>query len=149
MDHIDRKILYLLQENARIPIKEIASAVYLSSPAVSARIEKLEKEGVIKRYEATLDMIKLGYHIKAYINLEVAPERKAEFSAFIRKIPFVLECDCVTGGYSMLMKAAFHSTMELDQFIGRLQEFGHTNTQIVFSSCVERRGLPLSEQEKI
>ena len=45
LDHIDAKILNLLRENARMPLKEIAEHVFLSSPAVSARIERLEKEG--------------------------------------------------------------------------------------------------------
>ena len=52
MDDIDRKILTLLQKNARISLKTIAEQTYLSSPAVSARIEKLEKEGVIAGYHA-------------------------------------------------------------------------------------------------
>ena len=44
MDHIDRKIIDILQQNARAPLKEIADRVFLSSPAVSARIARLEKE---------------------------------------------------------------------------------------------------------
>ena len=46
-DHIVKKIIGMLQENARTPIKEIAKEVYLSSPAVSARISRLEKEGTL------------------------------------------------------------------------------------------------------
>ena len=48
MDDIDRKILKLLQENARISLKAIAESTFLSSPAVSARIDKLEREGFIR-----------------------------------------------------------------------------------------------------
>ena len=47
MDDTDKKILQLLQENARISLKTIAEKTFLSSPAVSARIEKLERDGVI------------------------------------------------------------------------------------------------------
>ena len=46
LDNIDRKIIQILQKNARTPLKEIAAQVFLSSPSVSARIEKLEEEGV-------------------------------------------------------------------------------------------------------
>ena len=46
MDKIDRKILSLLQENARYPLKYLAQKVFLSSPAVSTRIERLEKAGI-------------------------------------------------------------------------------------------------------
>ena len=74
MDDIDRKILKLLQENARMSLKTIAEKTFLSSPAVSARIEKLEKDGVIAGYHAMVDPMKLGYHILAFINLDVIPE---------------------------------------------------------------------------
>ena len=51
MDLIDRKILNILQENARTPLKTIAEQVFLSSPAVSARIERLEAAGLISGYQ--------------------------------------------------------------------------------------------------
>lgn len=145
MDDIDRKILTLLQKNARISLKTIAEQTYLSSPAVSARIEKLEKEGVIAGYHAQLDPVKLGYHIIAFINLNVMPEDKPRFYAFAENVPNVLECSCVTGEYSMLMKVAFPSTMELDAFIGQIQQFGKTSTQIVFSTHVGPRGAAVNK----
>ena len=147
MDDIDRKILTLLQKNARISLKTIAEQTYLSSPAVSARIEKLEKEGVIAGYHAQLDPVKLGYHIIAFINLNVMPEDKPKFYAFAENVPNVLECSCVTGEYSMLMKVAFPSTMELDAFIGQIQQFGKTSTQIVFSTQVGPRGVDAEDGE--
>ena len=61
MDTIDRRIISILQENARTPLKVIAEKTYLSSPAVSARIDRLEKEGIITGYTAKVDMVKLGY----------------------------------------------------------------------------------------
>lgn len=141
MDKIDITLLSLLQKNARTPIKALAQAVFLSSPAISARIEKFEKLGIITGYMATVDPIKLGYHITAFINLEMTPRQKPEFYPFIRACPNVLECNCVTGFYSMLIKVAFPSTMELDTFIGQLQKFGNTSTQIVFSTSVQPRGV--------
>ena len=89
--------------------------------------------------------MKLGYHILAYINLEVIPEDKEQFYAYAREVPHILECSCVTGGFSMLLKVAFQSTMELDMFIGQLQKFGRTSTQIVFSTHVGPRGVDVDE----
>ena len=103
MDDIDRKILKLLQANARMSLKTIAENTFLSSPAVSARIERLEKEGIITGYHAMVDPMKLGYHILAFINLDV------------------------------------------DMFIGQLQKFGKTSTQIVFSTHVGPRGVDVDE----
>lgn len=143
LDNIDRKIIEMLQKNARTPVKEIAKEVFLSSPAVSARIEHLEKNGLITGYHAQINPVFLGYHIKAFINLEVEPNQKKDFYPFIQSIPNVIECNCVTGDYSMLIEVAFRSTMELDHFINELQQFGRTKTQIVFSTSVEHRYLPV------
>lgn len=145
MDDIDRKILRLLQSNARMSLKTIAEKTFLSSPAVSARIEKLEKDGVIAGYHALIDPIKLGYHIIAFINLDVLPEDKERFYVYAESVPNVMECSCVTGEHSMLLKVAFKSTMELDVFIGQLQKFGKTSTQIVFSTHVGPRGVNVEE----
>jgi Lrp/AsnC family leucine-responsive transcriptional regulator len=144
MDKIDFKIIELLQKNARYPLKHIAEEVFLSTPAVSARIEKLEQSKIITGYSARVDPFKLGYNIKAFINLEMIPKQKAEFYPFIAECPNVLECNCVTGKYSMLIKVAYHTTLELDTFIGKLQKFGNTETQIVFSTAVEARGIDVS-----
>lgn len=149
MDEIDKKIITLLQGNARIPLKSLAEHVFLSSPAVSARIERLEKENIISGYEAKINQSKLGYHITAFINLEIIPAQKPEFYPFVRSCPNVLECNCVTGDFSMLIKVAFSDTVELDSFIGQLQKFGRTSTQIVFSTPVEPRGVDVTADEVI
>lgn len=141
MDKIDLKLISLLQENARYSLKYLAKEVFLSTPAVSARILKLEETGVITGYFAQVNSLKLGYYIKAFINLKIEPNQKPQFYPFIAACPNVLECNCVTGNYSMLIKVAFPTTIELDTFIGDLQKFGSTQTQIVFSTPVEHRGL--------
>lgn len=145
MDNIDRKILTILQQNARTPLKVIAEQVFLSSPAVSARIERLESAGYILGYQAQLSCAAMGYQIKAFINLEIEPSQKPEFYPYIEGCPNVMECDCVTGDYSMFIKVCFHTTQELDQFINQLHRFGRTRTQIVFSTPVEHRGIPAIE----
>lgn len=141
MDKIDLKIIRSLQKNARISLKVLAEEVFLSPPAVATRIEKLEQAGVITGYSAKVDKLKLGYYITAFINLEINPKQKPEFYPFIEACPNVIECNCVTGKYSMLIKVAYNTTIELDTFIGRLQHFGNTETQIVFSTPVEHRGI--------
>lgn len=150
MDHIDMKLITLLQQNARYSIKELAEKVFLSAPSVSSRIEKLEQSGIVTGYHAHVDELKLGYPITAFINLCMEPTQKPVFYPFIESCPNVLECNCVTGHYSMLIKVAYPSTQELDLFIGRLQEFGTTQTQIVFSTPVKSRGvhLPLESENK-
>ena len=134
MDRIDRKILDILQKDARAPLKEIADRVFLSSPAVSARMARLESSGAIMSYQAQVAAPMLGYMVKAFINLDMDPQRKPEFYPYIESCPHVVECNCVTGDYSMLIEVLFATTQELDQFINHLQQFGRTRTQIVFST---------------
>lgn len=147
IDAIDRQIIEILQQDARLPVKTIADKVSLSSPTVSARIERLQKNGVLSGYMAIVNPEVFDYRIKAFINLQVEPDQKKEFFPYIAAIPNVIECNCVTGDYSMLMEVLFKTTKELDQFIGQLQHFGRTKTQIVFSTSIEHRGIPV-EHEK-
>lgn len=141
-DSIDKEIIAILQKNARTPVRDIANAVFLSSPAVSNRIEKLEKAGLITGYHAQINYMALGYHIKAFINLEVEPKQKKDFYPYIKNISNVIECNCVTGDYSMIIECMFKTTVDLDVFINELQQkFGKTKTLIVFSTSVEHRDI--------
>lgn len=87
MDHIDRKIIDILQNNARSPLKEIADHVFLSSPAVSARIARLESSGTISGYQAQVDAPKLGYMVKAFINLDMDPSASRSFTLISKTAP--------------------------------------------------------------
>ncbi|WP_080145663.1 Lrp/AsnC family transcriptional regulator [Marinilactibacillus piezotolerans] len=150
MDQMDKKIVEILQKNSRASLKEIAGETYLSSPAVSARIHRLENEGILGRYIAAPDLKKMGYHIQAFIHLDLSPNQKEDFYPYIEHCTNVLECNCVTGEFSMLIKVAYPTTTELDDFINNLQQFGKTSTQIVFSTPVPARGVQLiaSEEEE-
>ncbi len=143
LDEIDKKIINILEQEGRTAIKDIAKDVFLSSPAVSTRIENLERDGVIMGYHAQINPAYLNYHVKAFINLEVDPKDKEVFYPYVESIPNVIEVNCVTGDYSMMLETLFESTNELDTFINELQRFGRTKTQIVFSTPVEQRPAPI------
>lgn len=143
LDKIDIAILNLLQKNARTPIKTIAEKVFISPPTVAARIEAMEKAGIILGYHTKISDTVLGHPVRAFINLEVAPDRKSELYPFLQNSSEVIECSHVTGEYSVLIQTVFESTDLLDKFISRLQSFGRTKTQIVFSSVVEHRGFQI------
>ena len=74
-DDLDRKILSLLAHNARMPVKEIAEHVSLTSPAVSSRIHKLEADGIIGGYTVVLKRPANRLYVDALISLSVAPLR--------------------------------------------------------------------------
>ena len=92
LDVVDQKIVELLQENARISIKDIAAQVFLSSPAVTSRIERLEKNGIINGYHAEINSEAIGYNVKAFINLDLEPVQKKKFYPFVENMPNEIEC---------------------------------------------------------
>lgn len=139
MDTADKIILKALAENARTPVKGLAEKAFLSSPAVSARVDRLEKNGIIRAYHAELNLKALGYEILAFINLSIAPDKRSEFRTWIENCVNVMECHHVTGSYSLLMKAAFANTLEMESFVSKLQNYGSTQTQVVFSTLIDPR----------
>ena len=141
LDEVDEKIIDILERDARTSLKVIAESVFLSSTAVSTRIERLKEAGVIEGFHVSINPISLGYYTKAFINVEVEPSGKQEFYKFMKNCENVVECNCVTGDYSMLIEVIFKTTMALDGFIGELQHFGNTKTLIVFSTSVEHRNI--------
>ncbi|MBV7392322.1 Lrp/AsnC family transcriptional regulator [Enterococcus alishanensis] len=140
MDQLDQRIMNLLQVDGRLSIKKMAEKLFISGPAVSQRLRQLEEAGLIQQYQAQLNYAKNDLMIKAYVRLNLDPQDKTEFYPYIEKIPNILECDCVTGSYSILMKVIFCNTEELDHFVNQMQHFGPTNTQIVFSTPLASRG---------
>ena len=143
IDELDLKILRLLQNDARMPVKVIAEKIFASAPTVSARIESMTERGIIKGYYTEIDVSKIDNVITSFIDIEVSPERKEELYEFLRSSPQVVEASRVTGEYSILLKVIIKNTLEMDKFINALQRYGRTKTQIVFSSIIEHRGVIL------
>lgn len=139
LDNVDKELIRMLREDGRKTVKELASKVYLSSPAVSSRIDTLIREGYIKNFNVVLDPNKFGYHVKAFISLAVSVKDKARFYDFIGDCKNVIECNCITGDYSMLLEVIFPASEDLDAFIDQLQEFGESKTFVVFSTPVGHR----------
>lgn len=139
MDATDRLILKALAANGRTPLKQLAQQSYLSSPAASARVERLEKKGVIRGYQAMLNHEALGFHITAFVNIAISPERQPALLEALIDNPNVLECHHITGAYSLILKVAFSSTRDLEAFVGYLHTYGKTETQVVFSTPIEPR----------
>lgn len=146
MDKIDRKIINSLQKNARASLKDLSKECFISSPAIAARINKLGKSGIINGYHSSIDIEKIGFHVRAFIQVQLEPRQKDEFYPYVQSIPNVVECNCVTGDYSEIMEVIFPSTTDLDNFINTIQQrFGKTSTQIVFSTSVQHRGITLDD----
>ncbi|MCH4170689.1 MAG: Lrp/AsnC family transcriptional regulator [Lactobacillus sp.] len=141
------RLINLLQQNARATITELAKKLFISNPSVSAKLHKLEKEHYITGYQAQINHRKLGYHIKAYIMINVAPADKPDFQQYIEASPNIIFADVITGAYSILMCAYFQESEDLENFINEVQRFGRTQTNMVFSTLLAQRGIALDESD--
>lgn len=134
MDELDKKILTLLNKNARATVKEIAAEVSLTSPAVSERIRRMEKNGVIEGYTVRVNPDLTHNHIHALISISVSPPERTEFLRILAEQPAVQQCFQVTGGYSYMVKVCCRDVAALENLISHLQKMGQTNTQIILST---------------
>ena len=134
LDEKDRSILRLLQENAKITVREIASQVHLSATPVHERIKRLEDSGIIRQYAALVDYSKVnkGLMIICYVSLKEHNRRSgAKFIKTIHELNEVIECYNISGEFDFMLKVVvenmdayyhFHVN-KLGQFenIGQLQ----------------------------
>ena len=109
LDSIDRKILQVLQSNARITIHEMADQIGLSASPVARRIKILEKNGLIKGYAAILDEGKLGYDFSVFVSVQLEKQidkALVNFEKEIMKLPEVVDCWLMTGNRDYLLRVA-------------------------------------------
>lgn len=139
MDELDRRILRLLTEDGRMTVKEIANKVALTSPAVSERIRRMEKNGVIAGYTVVLGDVGPKNRIDALIGVSVAPSDRQYFLTMAESQPGVTQCFHVTGSHSFIVKVSCADMHELEHMINRFQKLGQTNTQIILSTPLDRR----------
>jgi Lrp/AsnC family transcriptional regulator len=107
IDDIDKKIISLLQKNAKLSIKEVAHAIGMTKTPVYERIKKLERTGIIEKYVAVIDNKKLhnGMYVFCSVSLDVQKLIEIEiFKEEIRKLPEVLECYLMGGANDFLLK---------------------------------------------
>ena len=139
MDSTMWRLLKLLQENARLSFRQIGEAVGLTAPAVTERVRRLEDAGVIKGYHAEIDLAKAGLPIMAYVHLVSNGPESVAFRKTVHEMPEVIECHCVTGIESYILKVACTSVPHLEHFLLGLKDYGDMRTSLVLSSQVSRR----------
>ena len=143
LDPTDRRILALLQQDAKQSQAEVAKQVGLTAPSVNERIRKLERAGFIRGYAALLDDRKLGYDITAFVEVFVEhPKFEAAFIEAVEVLDEVLECHHITGEFSLLLKvkvtdmAAFRRL--LIEKLNTIRGVRQTRTVMVLSTSKEQ-----------
>lgn len=107
LDGKDLAILRLLQQNARMSVKDIAEQVQLSTTPVHERIKRLELSGVIKQYATLIDgaKIKKGLMVICYVSLnQHSKQSGSHFIKLINELPQVVECYSISGEFDFMLK---------------------------------------------
>ena len=144
LDPTNRRLLAELQQDARVSLAELGRRVGLSSPAVAERLQRLERDGVIRGYRAELDPALLGFPLTAVIRIRPAPRQLQMIAEIARAAPEVVQCDRITGEDCYLLKAFIRSVTHLEELIDQFTPFGQTTTSIVQSSPVPARAIDVS-----
>ncbi len=147
LDKLDKQILRMVSEDARVAFLEVARVCNVSGAAIHQRIQKLTNMGLLKGSQFVIDPEKIGYETCAYIGLNLKnPESFDHVVEELKKIPEVTECHYTTGNFDMFIKIYAHYNHHLLDIIhDKLQPLGLSSSQtlISFHSAFERQ-LPIT-----
>ncbi|MBG0778133.1 MAG: Lrp/AsnC family transcriptional regulator [Desulfovibrionaceae bacterium] len=146
LDDVDRKLLGLLQENARISNADLARRVGMAPSAVLERVRKLERRGAILGYEARIDpkALDMGLTAFTFVRTEETPG-SIESGELLARIPEVMEVHHTAGQDCYLLKVRVADTEALGRLLiefGRIETVRDTRTTIVLTTVKESLALP-------
>jgi len=142
IDEIDQQIVALLREDARRSFRDIGERVSLTAPAVKRRVDRLEAEGVIRGYTATVDPAAFGWNTHAFVELFCEGRMSgAEVTKAVAEHPEVEGAYTIAGAPSAILHVRATDTQHLEEALERIRDVPgvlRTQTQVVLSTLFER-----------
>ena len=138
-DPINRHILRVLSQEARVSIAELARRTNLSAPSVSERIRRLEDLGLIAGYGAQFSPQALGYDVSVFIRIRPIAGQVGKVAKLVADMDEIVECHRVTGEDCFIAKAYLRSVTDLEPLVDRLLPVAQTHTSIIQSTPVPPR----------
>lgn len=150
IDAFDRKILSLLQDDARLTNNDLSERVNLSPSQCSRRRQRLENEGFIQCYRAVLDRNRLGFSLVSIVSVTLATHNRDNahrFAHLVASLPQVQEAHALTGEMDYVLKVATPDLKSLADFVNEVllphESVQHVKTAIVLQTLKETGALPL------
>ena len=139
LDTVNRRILAILADDARISTAELARRLDMSAPAVRERVGRLEQAGVIRGYRVDIDPAAVGLPVAAWVRVRPGPGQLPKIADLARRSPQVSECHRITGDDCFLLKVHGPSIEDLESVLDAFLMFGQTTTAIVVATPVPPR----------
>jgi DNA-binding Lrp family transcriptional regulator len=150
VDQFDRKILALLQADARLTNSDLSERVNLSPSQCSRRRQRLEEQGLIRFYRAVLDRERLGFPLVNIVSVTLATHNRdnaRRFAELLARLPEVLEAHALTGEMDYFVKVVTPDLKSLAEFVNDVllphESVQHVKTSIVLQTLKETTELPL------
>lgn len=146
MDEIDRSILDELNTDARRSHREIAHRLRISPTTVSARVARLEGQGIVRGYIPVIDDEQVGWDLWAVVGIRILKGRLREVEERLARDPRAYVIYDVTGDYDALLIGRFRDRRDLDRFVKHTLQDPHverSNTQVVLNRVKEERRVPI------
>lgn len=150
LDRYEKRILALLQQDASLSTAALADKVGLSSSPCWRRIDRLEREGFIKRKVALVDRKKIGLNAQIFAQIKLNAHGRAnldEFSAAIRAFPEVLECYVLMGSVDFLIRIVATDIEAYERFffdrLSQLPGVQEVNSTVALSEIKATTELPI------
>jgi Lrp/AsnC family transcriptional regulator, leucine-responsive regulatory protein len=147
LDDVNRRLLAQLQQDPRLTMSALARLVGMSSPAVTERVQRLERAGVIRGYRLDVDPAALGLPVTAWVRVRPGPGQLAKVADLAAGLPSVTECHRITGEDCYLIKLHAATIESLTETLDKILLYGQTVTSIVHSSPVPPRALPVPDTD--
>ncbi|MER7914282.1 MULTISPECIES: Lrp/AsnC family transcriptional regulator [unclassified Streptomyces] len=148
VDELDTRILRLLIERPRTSVREYARILGVARGTVQARIDRLERDGVITATGPVLSPAALGHPVLAFVHVEVTQGHLDEVGDALAAVPEIVEAFSITGGGDLLTRVVARDAGHLEDVIQRLIQLPgvvRTRTEIALRERVPHRLLPLVE----
>ncbi len=150
LDPFDRKILRLLQEDASLSTGAVAEQVGLSASPCWRRMDRLEREGYIRRRVALVDRKKVGLNAQIFAQVKLNAHGRAhldEFAAAIRDFPEVLECHVLMGSVDFMLRVVAADIEAYERFfferLSKLSGVQEINSIVALSEIKSTTALPV------
>lgn len=151
LDDLDARLLLLLTDEPRLGVLECSRQLGVARGTVQARMDRLERRGILQGFPPALDLAAMGYGLTAFAVLEIAQGRRSEVAARLAAIDEVCEVHATTGQGDLLVRMAARSNADLQRVIDEVVDVAwvqRTSTSIALSTPVPPRVRPLLERAK-